>query len=68
RVYETAGCATEATVTVSDAWANQDHVWTCDLRENRGEGITSTAADALRFTLQPFQIQTLRFGRSPQVK
>ncbi|MBC7805506.1 MAG: alpha-mannosidase [Akkermansiaceae bacterium] len=68
RVYETAGRATEAVLTVSDTWADRGRVWTCDLRENRGEGITSTAADALRFTLQPFQIQTLRFGRSPQVK
>jgi alpha-mannosidase len=61
RVYETAGQVTEATLVASGSWSVEKAVWGCDLRETPQSELAANATETVRFPLQPFQIQTLRF-------
>ncbi len=60
RVYETAGRATEAVLTVPQA----HRFWSSDLQENRGEELAAANDEELHFALKPFEIKTFRVARS----
>lgn len=68
RVYETTGKETEAVLSVSETLAEAESICTCDLRETPQAELTVDKQRAIRFTLQPFQIQTLRFRRTSHRK
>ncbi|MDQ3813736.1 MAG: glycosyl hydrolase-related protein, partial [Armatimonadota bacterium] len=58
RVYETAGQATDAVLTMPAA----RQIWSCDLQENSAEEIAAPKGE-LRFALKPFEIKSFRVRR-----